>query len=210
MPQSDGQEKRSSGQKIVNENSRVHHLLPCVVMSHGSFWDNSRRGSKLREEGYDSIDSRQRNFKSSNGAGIYENPPQEKHHFFDRKERYRSDSRDHGIDKAEEDSDEEGEVKEAGATRDLRDEIEAKSGRRQGSSGLGAGLNREVPKVRPMGMGAPFFNGTPAIRRDPVPEEPPEMMRRGEMGRNISRPGLVLTITSVLSASTATEGMVKG
>jgi hypothetical protein len=64
---------------------------------------------------------------------------------FQRRDRFRDDSREFGGDhyqRGDDESDEEGEVKEAGATRDLREEIEAKRVRRQGSK-LSLSSNRD-------------------------------------------------------------------
>jgi hypothetical protein len=118
-------------------------------MSFGSFCENPRRGPKGRDaydfdnRYVDIPDSRRRIFDGGmNGHGGCEGMNENS---FQRRERFRDDSRDFGGDhyqRGDDESDEEGEVKEAGATRDLREEIEAKRVRRQGSK-LSLSSNRD-------------------------------------------------------------------
>jgi hypothetical protein len=121
-------------------------------MSFGSFCENSRRGPKSRDT-YDfdnrfidiPSESRRRIFDGGmNGHGGCDGMNENS---YQRRERFRDDSREFGGDhyqRGDDESDEEGEVKEAGATRDLREEIEAKRVRRQGSKiSLGSNRDRE-------------------------------------------------------------------
>eukprot|EP00292_Cryptomonas_paramecium_P003481 CAMPEP_0113666760 /NCGR_PEP_ID=MMETSP0038_2-20120614/3057_1 /TAXON_ID=2898 /ORGANISM="Cryptomonas paramecium" /LENGTH=558 /DNA_ID=CAMNT_0000582295 /DNA_START=48 /DNA_END=1721 /DNA_ORIENTATION=- /assembly_acc=CAM_ASM_000170 len=70
-------------------------------------------------------------------------------------------------------SDEEGEVKEAGATRDLREEIEAKRVRRQGSKIMLINRDNEPPMSKRPGGGTGSDNDQSSGRRDQMYGDPP-------------------------------------
>jgi hypothetical protein len=144
-------------------------------MSFGSFCENSRRGPKSRDaydfdnRFVDQADSRRRIFDSGmNGHGGCDGINEGS---FQRRERFRDDSREFGGDhyqRGDDESDEEGEVKEAGATRDLREEIEAKRVRRQGSKlSLSSNRDREDSlSKRAMSSSSCYEGGNMGSRRD--------------------------------------------
>ena len=155
-------------------------------MSYDSYAENSRRGPKSRD-GYDVEnrfgevpDSRRRVLDSGvNGHGACDSSND---NLFARRERFRDES--DNFQRGNDESDEEGEVKEAGATRDLREEIEAKRVRRQGSK-INLSSNREeVLSKRPMAV-AGYVEGS---RREQSMDDPQDtngtvLNRRSESRR---------------------------
>ena len=158
-------------------------------MSFGSFIENPRRGPKSRDvHDFDNRyaetpDSRRRIFDMGmNGHRSCDNSNDVS---FQKRERFREDHGGDHYQRGEDDSDEEGEVKEAGATRDLREEIEAKRVRRQGSK-LNLSSHRDDSLSKRPGPGSGFTDSG-CGRRDQVPDEPQEMNGSQQGRRSESR-----------------------